>query len=322
MSVRKTLLLIAALVLIPSMALGAVTEDAFARWYDHIAYLTEEAGIRTVGSMGHDVAYYYLLEEYERIGMSYDDETLWKSGCIANGYDAFNIVGVKPALNENPRIITVCAHYDSISPGARDNASGVATVLLAMEYFQQLAPYPDTELRFIAFTGEESGHEGSLMYVENLTPDEKQRSLATFNVDILLVDAEDTQAAFSCDTLGMRTEDGYVSGTEASPAVNAGARAILAAMEETGLFDAGEEGVTWCVPRHLGASDHESFHLSGIDAVNVCFRGNVAEGGSWPGVMHTPEDVMGDFDLERSRQALEVLLTAVEGLAADPDYGA
>ena len=81
----------------------------------------------------------------------------------------------------------MCAHYDSISPGARDNASGVATVLLAMEYFQQLAPYPDTELRFIAFTGEESGHEGSLMYVENLTPDEKQRSLATFNVDILLV---------------------------------------------------------------------------------------------------------------------------------------
>ena len=80
--------------------------------------------------------------------------------------------------------------------------------------------------------------------------------------------------------------------------------------------------MTWCVPRHLGASDHESFHLSGIDAVNVCFRGNVAEGGSWPGVMHTPEDVMGDFDLERSRQALEVLLTAVEGLAADPDYGA
>ena len=48
----------------------------------------------------------------------------------------------------------------------------------------------------------------------------------------------------------------------------------------------------------------------------------MAEGGSWPGVMHTPEDVMGDFDLERSRQALEVLLTAVEGLAADPDYGA
>ena len=38
MSIRRMLMLIAALVLIPSMALGAVTEDAFARWYDHIAY--------------------------------------------------------------------------------------------------------------------------------------------------------------------------------------------------------------------------------------------------------------------------------------------
>ena len=37
--------------------------------------------------------------------------------------------------------------------------------------------------------------------------------------------------------------------------------------------------------------------------------------------MHTPSDVMGDFDLERSWQALEVLMTAVEGLAADHSYG-
>lgn len=57
---------------------------------------------------------------------------------------------------------------------------------------------------------------------------------------------------------------------------------------------------------------------AGIDAANVCFRGNVAQGGGWPEFMHTPSDVMGDFDLERSRQALEVLMTAVEGLAARP----
>lgn len=69
-------------------------------------------------------------------------------------------------------------------------------------------------------------------------------------------------------------------------------------------------------------SDHESFHLAGIDAANVCFRGNVAQGGGWPEFMHTPSDVMGDFDLERSWQALEVLMTAVEGLAADHGYGA
>lgn len=82
--------------------------------------------------------------------------------------------------------------------------------------------------------------------------------------------------------MGMRTDAGYVEGTEERPARNKAVRAIEAAMDEVGGFDPEEADVTYCVPRHLGASDHESFHLSGIDSVNVCFRGNVEEGGHWP----------------------------------------
>ena len=321
MKYRHMVLLVIALIMLFPTAYSEITQEEFDQWYDQITYLVEEIGTRTVGTEEYDRAYEYLIAQFEKAGMVRDNETLWESGCIANGYDTASIVGVKPALNENPRIITVCAHFDSNAPGARDNASGVAAMLLAMEHFNRLAPYPDTELRFIAFTGEESGHEGSLTYVENLTPDEKQRSLAVFKNDMLLVEGGDTEAAFSCDTLGMREGDGYVSGTEAAPAVNAAVRAVLAAMDEVGGFAPEDEGVSWCVPRHLGMSDHESFHLAGIDAVNLCFRGNVAQGGSWPASMHTADDIMGDFDLQRSLQALEVLLTAVEGLAADHGYG-
>ena len=93
------------------------------------------------------------------------------------------------------------------------------------------------------------------------------------------------------------------------------------ATRRCGRFDPEEADVTYCVPRHLGASDHESFHLSGIDSVNVCFRGNVEEGGHWPEFMHTISDVMGDFELDRSYQALDVVFAAVDGLARDKTYG-
>ena len=318
---RLLIVLMIVLVMLCPAAYGEVTQGEFDWWYDQITYLVEEIGTRTVGTEGHDRAYEYLLSEFEQAGMDVSNKTLWQSGCVANGEEVFSIVGVKPALNEGPRVITVCAHYDSNAPGARDNASGVATVLMLMRHFAGLPSYPDTELRFIAFSAEETGHQGSLSYVAGLTEQEKQRSLAVFNIDILLVDVWDTEAAFSCDTLGGRVGNQYVEGTEATPAGNVAVRAVLKAMNEVGGFESDEEGITWCVPRHLGMSDHESFHLAGIDAVNLCFRGNVAQGGSWPQSMHTADDIMGDFDLGRSWKALEVLTAAVEGLASDHGYG-
>ena len=119
----------------------------------------------------------------------------------------------------------------------------------------------------------------------------------------------------------MQTEAGYVSGTVESPAYNRAALALLAAKEELGVFPDEDEDWNWCRPRHLGMSDHESFHLYEMDSVNVCFRGNSEGHGRWPEFMHTPSDVMGDFDLDASLTALNVLYTAVHGLAEDHAYG-
>jgi hypothetical protein len=143
-----------------------------------------------------------------------------------------------------------------------------------------------------------------------------------FNVDILTVGMEDSAVtALSCDTLGMRAENGYQEGTEEKPAHNRAAKAILQAMRDVGGFPPEEENVLWCGPRHLGMSDHQSFHEGGMDSVNFCFRGNPEEGGNWPAKMHKPEDTMENLDLPRTEQALKVLYTAIDGLASDPDYG-
>lgn len=38
--------------------------------------------------------------------------------------------------------------------------------------------------------------------------------------------------------------------------------------------------------------------------------------------MHSPDDgIIGDFDWDRTYQALDTLMLAVEGLAQDPEYG-
>jgi hypothetical protein len=80
-----------------------------------------------------------------------------------------NIEAVKSGSPETDEIIVIGAHYDSVrgSPGANDNASGVAALL---ELARMLHAQPVArEVRFVAFVNEEppyfySGAMGSLHY--------------------------------------------------------------------------------------------------------------------------------------------------------------
>lgn len=300
-------------------------------WYRQLCVLSQEIGCRPVGSDGEMEAMAYLRSEFAALGFSEEDDTL-------NHYEVLispegNLEAILPAGGcEEPAILIVCAHYDSAGPsevngvlydvpGTRDNASGVAGMLTLARAFAAQPAFRDTEMRFLAFTAEETGHQGSLTYVEGLSPQELQRIVGVFNLDLLTVDVWLGEHVFSVDTLGMRTEDGYVSGSADAPAENRVVRAIRLAMAEQNAFDASRNGETHCVARHLGMSDHESFHAFGVDAANIAFRGNEQEGGSWHPYMHTPEDDLGNLDLVRTHQALDIVYTALSHLAADPAYG-
>lgn len=305
------------LCLIPFSTAGALelSDEDFAFWYDQMAYLVEEIGTRTVGNPEERDAYDYICSLFEEFGFSEDDGTLTESYCVAEEWtveESTSIIAVKPALNPDPQIITICAHYDSLSPGARDNSSGIAAMLTLCKLFSQYDSFPDTELRFIAFSAEETGHQGSLSYCGELTSDERDRTVAVFNLDILVTGNDEPGQVLSLDTLGMCTPDGYRNGSPDDPKVNLAARAMLDAMAPA--FPPEEEGITWSGVRHLGMSDHESFHYYHMDAVNVCFRGSTAEGGAWTSYMHSENDNLTNLDLPRSRDALDAVYTAVEGL--------
>lgn len=322
-SIRRIVGLCVALVLAASCARAELSRVELDDWYGQMRYFVEEIGARQVGTEGEREAAAYVYAQLEEMGYTEDEGTLQTYTADMERMDGVQIEvyeAVRPAINEDASIILIGAHYDSWVPGARDNASGIAALLMLARFFAGQSPYENTELRFVAFSAEENtGHVGSNAYADNLLEEERERVIAMFNLDIVTVGLEEPQQVLSLDTLGMRTPDGYVQGSEEAPAMNRVALSVLRAVAEVG--GCGEAGVDYCVPRHLGMSDHEAFDAVEIDAGNFCFRGNEAVGGNWPEKMHQESDTLDGLDIPRSERALQVLYTAVNGLALDPAYG-
>lgn len=152
--------------------------------------------------------------------------------------DMTNVVGVRPAsgvATDSP-ILILGGHYDSVpdSPGANDNASGTATVMELARVLKDR--YPQYELRFIAFAGEEIGLTGSANYVKTLTASEKNRLKAMINIDMITVG----------DTLLL------------------GGDTSLVRLAQTAALDLGAGNVQVMPAAALGGSDNYSFQQVSI----------------------------------------------------------
>ncbi|WP_009634409.1 M20/M25/M40 family metallo-hydrolase [Synechocystis sp. PCC 7509] len=82
--------------------------------------------------------------------------------------DGINIVAERSGKIPNAGTIIVAAHYDTVpgSPGADDNATGVATLLEIARIFNNLST-PQT-LKLVFFDSEEIGLRGSLAFTANI----------------------------------------------------------------------------------------------------------------------------------------------------------
>jgi hypothetical protein len=99
----------------------------------------------------------YLADYFKSLGYSIHKETVTKR----LGY---NLIATKPGAVYPSTILEIGAHIDSHddSPGASDNASGVAAV---MEIAAALQQYPNQNTwRFVIFVGEEDGLVGSMVH--------------------------------------------------------------------------------------------------------------------------------------------------------------
>jgi Zn-dependent M28 family amino/carboxypeptidase len=108
-----------------------------------------------------------------------------------------NVAAMLQGTSDSEELIIIGAHYDhlglgefgslsssdsTIHNGADDNASGTAGLLELAEYFSENRI--ETDLLFLAFSGEEMGLLGSQHFVENPTVD-LDNSLAMINMDMI-----------------------------------------------------------------------------------------------------------------------------------------
>jgi len=177
----------------------------------------------------------------------------WSLGGISNR----NVIGELPGLRMPNEIVVVSAHLDDLpfvgrAPGADDNASGSAGVLLMADI---LSAYRfDRTLRFIWFTGEEQGLLGSGEYAQQAAQKGEQL-VAIYNLDMVAYDT------INGPTLQLHTRTATDPGYSGDRAiadlfVNVTGNYVLGSSLTPLITSSGESG-----------SDHSSFWNFGYSAI-------------------------------------------------------
>lgn len=136
----------------------------------HVRELSVKIGERSVvRGDGLDRAKVYVHSAFEAAGLTVTEQTY-----EFDGRRVTNLIADPPGATTDATPYIVGAHYDSAigTPGADDNASGVAVMLELAR--RTTAKPPGVPLRFVAFTLEEppthaTRHQGSRVFVKRLT---------------------------------------------------------------------------------------------------------------------------------------------------------
>ncbi len=237
-----------------------------------LAALTEH--IRPAGSDGEAAAVQYLRERFE--GMGYT--VMLQEYTAINNVAANNVIAVRGA-EDTSDILVISAHHDTVTTsfGANDNGSGVAALLMIAERLSEVDT--DTELRFISFTDEENGKNGSRQYVERLPIEERNRIVGCIQLDML--------GGLGSNGIMFCTTDGSPNWL-------------------TDLLLAGDDTI---LPGKETASDHAIFQLAGIPSVLITQedRGYL---------YHTMGDTVDQLDVDVIRTAASMVADVTEQIAS------
>lgn len=204
-----------------------------------------------------------------------------------------NVVAVKPARKgiEDAPVVAITGHYDSVvgSPGANDNASGVALVLEMARLLSNVQT--DAEVRFIAFGAEEIGLQGARYYVNQMGQAERSRFIGVYNADMIATNHPNVTHLVAATPNG-------VQHLVTDSSVAAGARL----------------GDSSLLPSTFGSSDHVPFHDAGIPAALFIWLGGNLIPSSYEIELyyHTPQDTIDEnMCLDRFQTALNIIGSAI-----------
>ncbi len=269
----------------------------------------------------------WIAAEFEQIGLAVSRQTFEIPGVIPEQLPPRRGVNVVGKLNRQPgdssesrnsHSVVIGAHYDTVpdSPGADDNASGVAAMLECARVLSELGS--DREVTFVAFDAEEIGLLGSAAYVARLASAQhpssaiifesvgfssttiKQRLPGSFRFLFRRMYRAVKQQQFAADSLLILSK---------GPG-----RAISPHLEESASKPGIELPiipleVPWWMPlvRDLRRSDHAPFWLAGIPAVMIGDTANFRNP-HWHQSTDTPDTV----DVGLVARAARMVIDAIE----------
>lgn len=284
----------------------------------HVLTLASEIGPRSFESFANlESARFYLLSTLGQSNLGYPV----REQRYTVKEQTFSNVEAELTGKRWPReIIVIGAHYDTISttPGADDNASGVASMLTLAELF---AGNPQGRtIRFVAFTNEEppwfqSPDMGSLRYAKDLRA-KGEKVVAMLSLESIGYFSDQPGSQHyppPLDQLYPATGNfvavvGSPQNTRLVDFVHAAMRYTGAIPVEKGAFPPQTPGVGW--------SDHWSFWESGFPAIMLTGTAPFRNPN-----YHQPTDTAATLDCERLARTTGAVRQAIEALANTPNLG-
>lgn len=130
----------------------------------------------------HETSKVWLKDQFDALGLNTSLQSFEIPGQVVQR-DGYNVVA-EPSQSTSAPTILLGAHYDTVpnSPGADDNASGIAAML---ECARILSDIGVNDVRYVAFDAEEiqqpvEGLHGSTAFTESLSDEEKPQLAIVF----------------------------------------------------------------------------------------------------------------------------------------------
>src|SRR5215469_9726505 len=292
--------------------LSAEETETSRRLSQHVQYISETVGERNLSKPGTlEATADYIKKSLEQAGYSVTEQ----SYSIQN-HQVLNLEAKLSGSDAGGETVVVGAHYDSVqgSPGANDNASGVAAVLELAHLLRGFTPRK--AIRFAFFVNEEPPYfqtesMGSVVYAKQLHADRVPVS-AMISIETIGYYSELLGSQKYPDLLGLLyPKRGNFIGFVGNPSSRNLLHAVVRQFRETTSFPS--EGIA--APESwpgVGWSDHWSFWQANYPAVMVTdtalFR--------YP-YYHTAQDTENRVDFARMSRVVWGVRRVVESLSAN-----
>ncbi len=254
----------------------------------------------------------YIINELKKLG--------WKPS-LEKFQTGVNVFAEKPGSNREAGAILIGAHYDTVlnSPGADDNASGVAVLLEIARLFNSDSTPRTLQLAF--FDKEEAGLLGSRAFVTNTARLKKLRGVIVMDM-----------VGYACYTAGcQKTPSGLpitltsdkgdflavVGDTEHLPLIHAFQNPLPDLKVQDQVKDNSQLPPVFTLPVPLKGvltpdvlrSDHAPFWLQGIGALLVTDTANLRSS-----YYHQPSDIPANIERDFFSGAAQLIVNATNFL--------